>query len=410
MKRRQRSRAVRPHRPVRPRHRDGLLGQPVAPPDEHGVARRVGPGRPRRSAPGSPGSCSAATSTPPTPSSRCRRRCARPARWPGSSRCPTRSSSTRSSSSSWRRLWSVSHRHGYVTHGRLRPRPVRSRGLVARRRGHRLPRDDALHRAPAGRHPGRARGRRPRRRRQRHRQGPAAVHRVRPARGLHLLGRPARPGDHRVRQGHPDLPRHHRRDHLPAHEVRRLDAHLRRRAEQDGEHQPGDGKPTGVFIPGAAQYWAYATLALGSAMALFMYPHSITASLSASQPQHDPAQRRHPAGLLASCSACSPCSAGSRSRPAPSRSALDGKPNAQLVIPQLFEDLFPSWFAGVAFAAIAIGALVPAAIMSIAAANTVHPQHLQGVAQARRDASQQEAKVSQARLAGRQGCSRWSSC
>ena len=48
----------------------------------------------------------------------------------------------------------------------------------------------------------------------------------------------------------------------------------------------------------------------------------------------------------------------------------DGKPNAQLVIPQLFEDAFPSWFAGVAFAAIAIGALVPAAIMSIAAANT----------------------------------------
>jgi SSS family solute:Na+ symporter len=48
---------------------------------------------------------------------------------------------------------------------------------------------------------------------------------------------------------------------------------------------------------------------------------------------------------------------------------LDGKPNAQLVIPQLFEDKFPSWFAGIAFAAIAIGALVPAAIMSIAAAN-----------------------------------------
>jgi solute:Na+ symporter, SSS family len=40
------------------------------------------------------------------------------------------------------------------------------------------------------------------------------------------------------------------------------------------------------------------------------------------------------------------------------------------VIPQLFEDSFPSWFTGVAFAAVAIGALVPAAIMSIAAANT----------------------------------------
>ena len=49
---------------------------------------------------------------------------------------------------------------------------------------------------------------------------------------------------------------------------------------------------------------------------------------------------------------------------------VDGKPNPQLVIPQLFEDSFSSWFAGVAFAAVAIGALVPAAIMSIAAANT----------------------------------------
>ena len=39
-------------------------------------------------------------------------------------------------------------------------------------------------------------------------------------------------------------------------------------------------------------------------------------------------------------------------------------------VPALFLALFPSWFVGVAFAAIAIGALVPAAIMSIATANT----------------------------------------
>ena len=38
-------------------------------------------------------------------------------------------------------------------------------------------------------------------------------------------------------------------------------------------------------------------------------------------------------------------------------------------MPHLFEENFPSWFAGVAFSAIAIGALVPSAIMSIAAAN-----------------------------------------
>ena len=38
-------------------------------------------------------------------------------------------------------------------------------------------------------------------------------------------------------------------------------------------------------------------------------------------------------------------------------------------VPALFLHMFPSWFAGVAFAAIAIGALVPAAIMSIACGN-----------------------------------------
>ena len=39
------------------------------------------------------------------------------------------------------------------------------------------------------------------------------------------------------------------------------------------------------------------------------------------------------------------------------------------VVPALFKAVFPSWFAGFAFAAIGIGALVPAAVMSIGAAN-----------------------------------------
>ena len=38
-------------------------------------------------------------------------------------------------------------------------------------------------------------------------------------------------------------------------------------------------------------------------------------------------------------------------------------------VPMLFQSLFPAWFAGFAFAAIAIGALVPAAVMCIGAAN-----------------------------------------
>ncbi|WP_392542966.1 monocarboxylate uptake permease MctP [Oryzobacter telluris] len=132
---------------------------------------------------------------------------------------------------------------------------------------------------------------------------------------------------------------------------------------------PVDGKPTGAFVPGEMQHWAYATLGLGSALALFMYPHSITASLSASSRN---TIRRNAAilpaysfilGLLALLGWVA-IAAGTKPI------GLDGKPNPQLVIPQLFEDSFPSWFAGVAFAAIAIGALVPAAIMSIAAANT----------------------------------------
>src|SRR4029078_7809188 len=47
----------------------------------------------------------------------------------------------------------------------------------------------------------------------------------------------------------------------------------------------------------------------------------------------------------------------------------NGKPDANTVVPLLFDKMFPSWFAGIAFSAIGIGALVPAAIMSIAAAN-----------------------------------------
>src|ERR1700738_3478113 len=39
------------------------------------------------------------------------------------------------------------------------------------------------------------------------------------------------------------------------------------------------------------------------------------------------------------------------------------------VVPALFIKIFPPWFIGFSFAAIAIGALVPAAIMSIGAAN-----------------------------------------
>ena len=128
------------------------------------------------------------------------------------------------------------------------------------------------------------------------------------------------------------------------------------------------GKPAGVFLPGSTNYAAYWSLALGSALALFMYPHSVTATLATKDRQ---VARRNaiflPAyslllGLLALLGYVA-------IKPGTKPIGLDGVANPQLVIPQLFEDTFPSWFAGIAFAAIAVGALVPAAIMSIAAAN-----------------------------------------
>ncbi|WP_416417297.1 monocarboxylate uptake permease MctP [Paenarthrobacter aromaticivorans] len=128
------------------------------------------------------------------------------------------------------------------------------------------------------------------------------------------------------------------------------------------------GKPAGVFIPGGANYSAYWSLALGSALALFMYPHSVTGVL-ASKGRNT--IRRNAAilplyslmlGFLALLGFVA-IKAGTKP------TDLDGSVNPQLVVPQLFLDHFPAWFAGVALAAIAIGALVPAAIMSIAAAN-----------------------------------------
>jgi SSS family solute:Na+ symporter len=126
--------------------------------------------------------------------------------------------------------------------------------------------------------------------------------------------------------------------------------------------------PKGSVVPGPAGYWPYATLALGSAMALFMYPHSITAVLSTRS--RDTGRRN--AALLPAYSLLLGLIAllGFMALTAKVNTVgFDGKPNAQLAVPQLFADMFPSWFAGIAFAAIVIGALVPAAIMSIAAAN-----------------------------------------
>ena len=132
---------------------------------------------------------------------------------------------------------------------------------------------------------------------------------------------------------------------------------------------PETGKPYGSLIVLPSGEWAYATLALGSALALFMYPHAITGVLATKR--RDVIRRNAamlPAytlvlGLIALFGYLA------RATPAVNAGVKAGGGNAQLSVPLLFEHMFPSWFAGIGYSAIVIGALVPAAIMSIAAAN-----------------------------------------
>jgi SSS family solute:Na+ symporter len=115
----------------------------------------------------------------------------------------------------------------------------------------------------------------------------------------------------------------------------------------------------------------YITLAFGSALALFLYPHSVTGVLASKN--RDIIKRNMAAlpayslllGLIALLGYMAIAAGPHGVAPI----VTDGKPDGNTIVPVLFDRMFPSWFAGVAFAAIGIGALVPAAIMSIAASN-----------------------------------------
>ncbi|WP_181782736.1 monocarboxylate uptake permease MctP [Pseudonocardia pini] len=142
-------------------------------------------------------------------------------------------------------------------------------------------------------------------------------------------------------------------------------------AEQKlAQPNPATGNPQGSILLTANNQLQYITLALGSALALFLYPHSLTGVLASRG--RDVIKRNMVAlpaysfllGLLALLGFVA-IAAGSK----PITNNATGRPDTNTIIPVLFDGQFPDWFAGVAYAAIGIGALVPAAIMSIAAAN-----------------------------------------
>jgi SSS family solute:Na+ symporter len=120
--------------------------------------------------------------------------------------------------------------------------------------------------------------------------------------------------------------------------------------------------PAASVILQPGQFMGYTTLALGSAVALMLYPHTATAVMSA---QSADTVRRNAAmlpaysvllGLIALLGYIA-LAAGVVTK------------DANMAVPLLFLKMFPEWFAGFCLAAIAVGALVPAAIMSIAASN-----------------------------------------
>jgi SSS family solute:Na+ symporter len=135
---------------------------------------------------------------------------------------------------------------------------------------------------------------------------------------------------------------------------------------------PVTKKPLGTFVPtskaiGGTQF-DFASLALGSAVALFLYPHAITGTLAAKR--RSTVKRNMIYLPMYSVLLALIALFGYMAIADPTTAANVKKAgNAQLAVPYLFQHMFPSWFTGIAFAGIIIGALVPAAIMSIAAAN-----------------------------------------
>jgi SSS family solute:Na+ symporter len=148
-------------------------------------------------------------------------------------------------------------------------------------------------------------------------------------------------------------------------------------------------------VPGnLGLYSAYATLALGSALALFLYPHSVTGLLSASNRS---VIKRNMALLpayslvLALIAFLGYMALAANVQQDPRYAAYFKEYGTNFAVPALLLKSFPSWFVGVSFAAIAIGALVPAAIMSIASANlftrNIYKEYLKPNATPRQEAA-----------------------
>nr|WP_198151223.1 sodium:solute symporter [Kibdelosporangium sp. MJ126-NF4]CEL13209.1 Acetate permease ActP (cation/acetate symporter) [Kibdelosporangium sp. MJ126-NF4]CTQ98899.1 Acetate permease ActP (cation/acetate symporter) [Kibdelosporangium sp. MJ126-NF4] len=126
-----------------------------------------------------------------------------------------------------------------------------------------------------------------------------------------------------------------------------------------------DGAPQVSLVLHPDLYGAFATLALGSALALLMYPHVLTVAFAASGPK---ALRRASIALPAWTAVLGLFGLLGVAVLAIGVAAPPG--NAEAAVPLLVRELMPTALTGLVFGALAVGALVPAAVMSIAAATS----------------------------------------
>jgi solute:Na+ symporter, SSS family len=118
--------------------------------------------------------------------------------------------------------------------------------------------------------------------------------------------------------------------------------------------------------------FAYSSLVLGSVLALFLYPHAVTGVLSASSRRV--VEKNSIIVPIYSVALALVAILGFMAVAAGVKHMAVFAPGFarfgnNFAVPALFLTMFPHWFAGIAFAAIGVGALVPAAIMSIACGN-----------------------------------------
>ncbi|MFC7531577.1 sodium:solute symporter [Actinoplanes sp. GCM10030250] len=131
-----------------------------------------------------------------------------------------------------------------------------------------------------------------------------------------------------------------------------------------GEHFAATPSPAdGLLLPDSG-HLGFLTLVIGSALAVFAYPHALVGMLAA---KDRATVRRNAAALPVYCLALALMAMLGFFAIARGVTPADGDLNT--VVPRLIQEFFPSWSAGIAYAALSVAALIPAAVMSIAAAN-----------------------------------------